>query len=211
MEEHVTFPAGDICLEGRLYRESNGNAAVITHPHPLMGGDMENGVVQVIADLYRQAGRTTLRFNFRGVGRSAGRFDEGRGEQDDLLAAIAYLHTCGYRNIDLAGYSFGAWIIARWSQRSPSHPHRILLVAPPVDFIEFDPLPIPGLQGVIVGERDAYADITHIKRLLPDWNSQAMLHTIAEADHFFTRCGKSLRETLAVSFHRSGAGDAEKA
>jgi uncharacterized protein len=198
MEEEVTLTTGDIRLKGRLSKGSS-NAAVITHPHPLMGGDMDNGVVKLMAETYQKAGWTTLRFNFRGTGQSSGRFDEGRGEQTDLQAAIAHLHSCGHRSIELAGYSFGAWIIACWAQRNPSLTLPILLVAPPVDFIEFDPGPIPGLHAMIVGDRDDFAGCAHIKRLLPGWNPQAVLHIIPEADHFFARRGKPLCDALAAT------------
>ena len=86
--------------------------AVISHPHPLMGGDMRNPVVEILAESLFAGGLSTLRFNFRGVGMSEGVFDEGRGEQEDVLAAVTYLERQGIREIVLAGYSFGAWVNA---------------------------------------------------------------------------------------------------
>jgi alpha/beta superfamily hydrolase len=82
--------------------------AVIAHPHPLFGGTMDNKVVQTLARAFVQCGWTTLRFNFRGVGQSAGAHDEGRGEAEDLLQVVAQLAPQG--PLCLAGFSFGAFV-----------------------------------------------------------------------------------------------------
>lgn len=82
--------------------------AVIAHPHPLFGGTMENKVVQTLARACVQSGYTSVRFNFRGVGASAGVYDEGRGELADLLAVIDQVAPAG--RLVLAGFSFGAFV-----------------------------------------------------------------------------------------------------
>lgn len=82
--------------------------AVVAHPHPLFGGTMDNKVVQTLARAHCQAGWRTLRFNFRGVGQSGGQFDDGRGEAQDLLQAIAQVAPDG--PLALAGFSFGAFV-----------------------------------------------------------------------------------------------------
>ena len=109
-EEKVLFHSGDTQLEGLLEGASANSGAVITHPHPLYGGDMHNHVVGIIRQVYHQKGFTTLRFNFRGTGSSQGRYDNGKGEQADLIAAVNFLRKRGIDRIDLAGYSFGSWI-----------------------------------------------------------------------------------------------------
>ena len=91
MEHRVTFRCRDLELEGLWAATSPTSAAIITHPHPLYGGDMGNAVVETISKAYRNKGWSTLRFNFRGVGNSEGHFDSGIGEQEDLAAAIAFL------------------------------------------------------------------------------------------------------------------------
>ncbi len=88
-------------------RQAKG-VAVIAHPHPLFGGSMDNKVVQTLARAFTQSGWTAVRFNFRGVGSSAGTHDEGRGELEDMLAVIATTAPVGA--ICLAGFSFGAFV-----------------------------------------------------------------------------------------------------
>lgn len=85
--------------------------AVIAHPHPVYGGTMDNKVVQTLARACVQCGWTALRFNFRGVGASAGSYDEGRGELDDMLAVIARF--AGQGPLVLAGFSFGSFVASR--------------------------------------------------------------------------------------------------
>jgi len=86
--------------------------AVIAHPHPLFGGTMHNKVVQTLARAYLQCGWRTVRFNFRGVGGSAGAYDEGRGETDDMLAVIGQTTSPGDA-LAIAGFSFGAYVAAQ--------------------------------------------------------------------------------------------------
>ncbi len=115
-ETRVTFPCGDLSLDGRLsIPEGEGSipGVVICHPHPLMGGMMDNNVVFAICDSLCDVSITTLRFNFRGVGRSHGVHDEGIGEQDDIAAALSFLSAqegVDTNRIGLCGYSFGAGV-----------------------------------------------------------------------------------------------------
>ena len=94
-------------------RGESDRGVVISHPHPLYGGEMRNQVVGLIQEVFAGKGWTTLRFNFRGVGRSQGEYDEGVGEQEDVRAAVRYLKELGVEEIFLAGYSFGAWVNAQ--------------------------------------------------------------------------------------------------
>jgi alpha/beta superfamily hydrolase len=95
--------------------------AVIAHPHPLFGGTLHNKVVQTLARAYAQCGWRAVRFNFRGVGGSAGTHDEGRGEADDMLA-VAVQTTAPGAALALAGFSFGAYVAAQVIARL--HPGR---------------------------------------------------------------------------------------
>jgi hypothetical protein len=103
----ITGAAGAIEVARDVAPEARG-MAVIAHPHPLFGGTMDNKVVQTLARAFVQCGWTTLRFNFRGVGQSAGAHDEGRGEAEDLLQVVAQLAPQG--PLCLAGFSFGAFV-----------------------------------------------------------------------------------------------------
>ena len=89
--------------------------AVISHPHPLFGGTMDNKVVQTLARAFVQCGWRAVRYNFRGVGRSAGQYDDGRGEVDDLLAVVSQQAPQGA--LALAGFSFGAFVTAQAAAR----------------------------------------------------------------------------------------------
>ena len=105
-----TLSAGD-AVTGR-------GVAVIAHPHPLFGGTMDNKVVQTLARAFVQSGWVTLRFNFRGVGASAGKHDEGRGETEDYLAVVAHgLALSGTSSLALAGFSFGAFVTTHAAAR----------------------------------------------------------------------------------------------
>ncbi len=109
--QHLMLQGGGGAIQAALDLPVNvpvRGTAVIAHPHPLFGGTMDNKVVQTVARAHVQAGWRTLRFNFRGVGQSAGSFDEGRGEADDLLQIIQ--QTAPEGPLALAGFSFGAFV-----------------------------------------------------------------------------------------------------
>lgn len=184
-EEKVWFYSGRVRLEGLLDGSSADRGVVLCHPHPLYGGDMHNKVVQALAEAYRERNYCTLRFNFRSVGNSEGAFDEGRGEQEDIRAALQFLSELGMKHIDLAGYSFGAWVIAMALENLPLA-DRVIMVSPPVSFIDFGFLGYnEKIQMVIVGVRDEIADFKAVKKMLPHWNPEAGFHTIEGADHFY--------------------------
>ena len=113
-ETEVLFPCGELQLEGRIgFPEGNGPfpAVIICHPHPLYGGDMDNNVVTRLYEEMVGASFISFRFNFRGVGRSQGTHSEGKGEPEDVAAAILYideLPEVDSGRIGLAGYSAGA-------------------------------------------------------------------------------------------------------
>jgi alpha/beta superfamily hydrolase len=195
-ERSVSIRGDPTELEG-LYHEAPGNwGTVVTHPHPLYGGDMYNPVVETITLAYQQAGYSTLRFNFRGVGGSTGRHDGGRGEQDDVKAALDYLTHNGKQVVALAGYSFGAWINALTMAETAAVPS-LIMVAPPVALLDFGPVStLPTLRLIITGEHDAFAPPATLATLLPRWNPQARLEAIAGADHFYAGHTEALTSKL---------------
>ena len=112
----------EIALDPPAAGAASKGVAVIAHPHPLFGGTLDNKVVQTLARAFTQSGWTAVRFNFRGVGGTAGVHDEGRGELDDLLAVVASSAPQG--PICLAGFSFGAFVTTHAFERL--NPTRII-------------------------------------------------------------------------------------
>ncbi len=196
MEKKVFLKSEDLELEGLLDKADNNKGVVITHPHPLYGGDMHNCVVESIKKVYSAKGYTTLRFNFRGVGKSQGNYADDKGGQEDLRSALAFIASLGISQVELAGYSYGAWINSLVSCKD-SAIKKILLVSPPVAFIDFSPVTsIPGLKLVVTGSLDGYAPPDLVKKVLPLWNTKAMLEIIDGADHFYGGCVKRLESVL---------------
>jgi len=185
-EEKITFPSGALSLEGLLSRGESDQGVVISHPHPLYGGEMRNQVVGIIQEVLAGKGWTTLRFNFRGVGRSQGEYGEGVGEQEDLRAAVRYLKDLGIKEIYLAGYSFGAWVNA---QAALDHPDVAgsILVAPPQAMMDFSFLKDDSkTRLVIAGERDDYGPVEEIMKIVGKMNPSPPVIVISGADHFFS-------------------------
>lgn len=184
-EEKIHFRSGDWQIQGLYHGGTSTKGVVITHPHPLYGGDMFNPVVEAIAAAYRQSGYATLRFNFRGTGKSSGDFDEGIGEQTDVAGAVDFLKGEGLKMIHLSGYSFGAWVNAMALQGALSV-QALTMVAPPVAFIDFkDGNYLPMLAAVVAGSRDEIAPPDLILPLMDQWNPDARIEIIDGADHFF--------------------------
>jgi hypothetical protein len=198
MEEKIRFLSDGYEIEGRLEKSSLQKGVVITHPHPLYGGDMHNNVVAAIARVYRQRGYATMRFNFRGVGHSQGSYGDGVGEQEDVRAAVSYLAHLGIGQIDLAGYSFGAWVNALSIINEPQLANMIM-VSPPVAFIDFGSISNLGSLGLIVtGSRDDIAPPDLIKKSYGAWNAAAQFEVINGADHFYTGYLDKLAAILAA-------------
>jgi len=183
-EERIFIQSGGIRLEGRFHSGNpSRGGAVIAHPHPQMGGSMDNNVVEAICGAFQTFGFATLRFNFRGVGLSEGRYDGGRGEQDDIRAAVDDLTDRAISPIILAGYSFGAWVIARLYAREPL-PHEVVFVSPPIDILDTEFQPLSGvLKRVVCGGRDSFCDPSTLQRRLDEIGCP--LDIAADADHFF--------------------------
>ncbi|MFH0725489.1 MAG: alpha/beta hydrolase [Pseudomonadota bacterium] len=196
MTSRVSFSAGGVALEGMLNLKGMDRAAVVAHPHPLYGGNMFNPVVEAIAESYERKGFSTLRFNFRGVGGSEGSYDDGRGEVADVLAAVSFLTERGIERIDLAGYSFGTWVISKVPM-DPSWTGQIVMISPPVAFMDMpSSLRLPNLYLVVTGEMDDIAPPDRVRKRLTDWNGIARMEIITGADHFYGRGFGKLREIL---------------
>ncbi|UCF85394.1 MAG: alpha/beta hydrolase [Desulfobacteraceae bacterium] len=184
-EERIFIQAGEVRIEGLLDNAPGEKAVIVTHPHPLYGGEMNNNVVEAVLQAYREKGYTTLRFNFRGVGQSGGSFDEGIGEQEDVRAALSHLSELGKSSIDLAGYSFGAWVNAL-GLKGFDDAKRVIMVSPPVNFIDFSFLDYNAkIQLVIAGSKDDIGPPGMIEPMLATWNPEVGYKIIQGADHFY--------------------------
>ena len=184
-EKKIILNADSIKIEGLFNERPGKKAVVVTHPHPLYGGDMYNNVVESVAHAYVKNGYSTIRFNFRGVGASEGQYDEGVGEQEDVKSALNYLKSIGKGHVHLAGYSFGAWVNARILDNN-KEPICVVMISPPVNFIDFSFLKYdPRIRLVIAGSKDEIAPPRFIIKMIDDWNPEAALYEIPDADHFY--------------------------
>ena len=199
LEEKMTIPSDGYQLEGLWHSGTGARGVIITHPHSLYGGTMHNPVVEVIQGAYRQNGYATLRFNFRGVGGSQGEYDNGNGERNDVRAAIAAVQARGVSEVALAGYSFGAWVNARLIAMDPIAIASMLMISPPVGFIEFgDVGTLNSLKLVVTGSRDDIAPEEQIRVILSNWNPNAHLEIIDGCDHFYVGYLDKLKSILTT-------------
>lgn len=191
-EEKVFFPSGGIQLEGLLSIQeafSVKGGIVLCHPHPQYGGDMHNRIITVALGTAQEEGFATLRFNFRGVGKSGGAYSEGIGEMDDVAAAIEFIHS-KQKNPDLPilllGYSFGALTgvpVAIKDKRVKG----VVAVSPPLEMHDFNSL--KGYKKnklIIVGDRDEWCPILRLKDWYERLDEPKSLAIIEGGDHFYS-------------------------
>ena len=172
-----------------LYRELQdpAGAAVICHPHPSGGGTLHNKVVFRAARGLENANVATLRFNFRGVGASGGKFEEGEGEQQDVLAAIDWIRRKHPgKKLIAGGFSFGAWVATRAACEVPDI-DGLFLIGTPVNKYDFGYLhscqkPMLFLHGT----QDEYGDVAKLDKLVESVGSAESV-VVTGADHFFTK------------------------
>ncbi len=176
--EFVAGPAGRIEVAIDEPAAAPKGIALVAHPHPLYGGTLDNKVVQTLARAFAELGYRSVRPNFRGVGESEGRYDEGRGEVDDLEAVLPQP---GPGKVVLAGFSFGAAMQAKLAQRLK--PERMVLVGIAVSHFEVPPVPQDTL--LIHGELD---DTVPLPQVLAWARPQDLpVIVVPAADHFFHR------------------------
>ncbi len=203
ISRHVVFPCGEIQLEGvLLLPETKGHfpAVIACHPHPLYGGDMENGVLLAVCAALGEKSIASLRFNFRGVGNSGGSYDEGRGEQDDVTAALDYLPTLKEidgRKIGLAGYSFGGMVADAVAMKD-SRVKQLALISPAITGSAWSRLKdynLPKL--VIIGEEDTTIVFRPFQKYFGDIRQYRV---IAGADHFWSGYEEQISNKIACFF-----------
>ena len=162
--------------------------AIICHPLPTEGGSMHNKVVTMTARALRESGIATLRFNFRGVGHSAGAFDDGQGELDDLRAVAAWTRAAHPdKALWLAGFSFGAWVSLRAAVELGAA--ALVSIAPPVGRSwSFDDITIPTIPWLLIqGEADEIVDAGAVFDWVATLPTPPRLVKMPDTSHFFHR------------------------
>jgi alpha/beta superfamily hydrolase len=189
--ERLTLTGGAGAIEalrdapGLEAGRSPRGVAIIAHPHPLFGGTMDNKVVQTLARAFVQCGYTAVRFNFRGVGASAGTHDAGRGEFEDMLAVVRQVAPEG--PIALAGFSFGAFVTSHalatlWGE---GRVDKVALIGTAASRFEVVPVPAEahGRTLVVHGEADDTVPLASVM----DWARPQILPVtvVPGGGHFF--------------------------
>ncbi len=221
METPVRIAVADFTLDGRLALPVHAGAdvasttptagAVVCHPHPQYGGSMENDLVVTLTRALGAAGLATLRFDFRGVGASGGRYDDGRGEVADVRAASALLRErLGVPRVTLVGYSFGSVMALRAGTDDADHTTTIVAIAPPVRMIALDFLAgsrVP--TAFVTGDRDQFCPVAALASARERFAPTSTLALVPGADHFFGAHLDSLAarvvELVAQTAANSGA------
>ena len=194
----ITGPAGR--LEGR-YKHAKipgSPIALILHPNPQRGGTMNNKISYALFQTFADRGFSTLRFNFRGVGRSQGEFSHGEGELSDAASALDWLQSVnpGASSVWVAGFSFGAWIGMQLLMRRPEIDGYVS-IAPPANIYDFNFLaPCPNEGLIVQGDTDQVVAIESVNKLVDKLRDQrgpngVDYKVIPGAGHFFNNPGET--------------------
>lgn len=189
----IIIPGAEGRIEGR-YHHSEQKAApivLILHPHPLYGGTMNNKIVYRLFHIFVQNGFSALRFNFRGVGRSQGKYDNGVGELTDAATALDWLqqHNPDAPTCWIGGFSFGAWIALQLLMRRPEI-EGFVAVSPPANLYDFSFLsPCPAAGLITQGDKDDVVSEEAVNKLATRLSSQhgtqVEYRVIPGADHYY--------------------------
>ena len=200
----INGPEGRI--EARYYhaRVPAAPMAIVLHPHPQHGGTMNNKVVYALFRAFTRRGFSTLRFNFRGVGRSQGSFSRGEGELSDAASALDWLQTYNPNAAAcwIGGFSFGAWIGMQLLMRRPEI-DSFISVAPPASMYDFTFLaPCPSSGLIVHGDADEIVAPESVQKLVNKLSHQRDIkidyQIVPEANHFFTDQMPALEAVIAT-------------
>lgn len=214
----ITGSAGR--LEGR-YKHSKVQGApiaLILHPNPQRGGTMNNKIAYSLFQSFTDQGFSTLRFNFRGVGRSQGEFSHGEGELSDAASALDWLQSINPNasGVWVGGFSFGAWIGMQLLMRRPEI-HGYVSISPPANIYDFNFLaPCPNEGLIVQGDNDRVVNIESVNKLveklkLQRGQSGVDYHVIKGAGHFFNNEGESEQMAACVSSYLRRVTTVQKA
>jgi alpha/beta superfamily hydrolase len=196
VEEQVSIVGTGVILEVVLVSGPAPGGVVITHPHPLFGGSMANNVVWTATRAFGARGMATLRFNFRGVGRSTGTYGGGTEETADVAAALAFLKSRTSEPYYVVGYSFGAFVAGR-AVLDGLDADGAIFISPPIAFMDLSFLPqVPGLKLITVGDRDALCPLESLEALMAASRTKPAIEVIQGTDHFWGGAGEQLFQTL---------------
>ncbi len=202
----VSFISKGLTFEGIIALpdgEGPFPGVVMCHPHPLMGGNMDNNVVVAVTFGLADAGIASLRFNFRGVGNSQGEHAKGEKEHEEALTAMDFLGALpdvDDDRIGLGGYSFSTRVICAHKQLYKK-PKAIALVAPSIEAITGSPLQkakTPRL--IITGDRDRLVAAENVDEQLAKFNPPADYHVVEGADHFWVGHEREMADAVVQFF-----------
>lgn len=217
-QERVAFYADSVeqlRLEGILELPDGPGphpACILCHPHPIGGGSMHVPLLQVLSRTLAGRGWACLRFNFRGVGNSAGESSGGLRETEDVEGAFLFLE--GREDVDsgdlsVAGWSFGSWVGLRWAVKS-GRCRRIALISPPMIgfdffyFLEDEGVILPPRVLVVAGSRDQFSDAERLRELAERLGGR--LHLLEGADHFLFGREGDVAEAIAADWEGDPGG-----
>jgi len=200
----VMFAGPDGRLEGRYHHSKDRGApvALVLHPHPLHGGTMNNRITYAMYQTFQKLGCSVMRFNFRGVGRSQGRYDGGIGEIGDAAAALDWMQAVNPNSggLWIAGYSFGAFVGMQLLMRRPEISGWVS-VAPPANHYDFGflaPCPCGGLM--LHGDADELVPEPAVRKLVDKLNTQKGVHVdyrvLTGADHVFASHAEQIADAV---------------
>ncbi len=199
----IQGPAGALEAIVEDAATAGSSYAIVCHPHPLLGGTMDNKVVTTVARALHETGIPTVRFNFRGVGASAGTFDQGVGETADADAVAAWgAERWPDRTLVIAGFSFGAYVALRLAQqRVPRH---LITVAPAIQRFDASGLAVPRAPWLVVqGDADDVVDPAAVIDWVNGLDPKPRLVVLPGVGHFFHGRLRELQDAV-VDAIRSG-------
>ena len=207
----IIIPGPEGRLEARYQKGKDQRSPIclVLHPHPRQGGTMNNKIVYNIYHAFKNIGFATLRFNFRGVGKSQGSYDNGVGELTDAAAALDWLQNENptAQNTWIAGFSFGSWLALQLLMRRPEIAG-FVAVSPPANLYDFSflaPCPASGL--IIQGTDDKIVEAEQVSGLADKLNKQKNLKVVYKkligADHFFKNELDDIQDVITKYLRKS--------
>jgi alpha/beta superfamily hydrolase len=198
--ELIAGPAGALEILCEHPDAEPSAVAVICHPHPLHGGSLSNKIVHQLARTFGELGALSLRFNFRGVGRSEGVYDGGRGELDDLLAVVSWAdERWPALPLWLGGFSFGGIIAVRGAQLL--QPQRLVTVAPAVNYFSPQAVALAATDWLVIqGDADDVVPAVEVRHWLERADPRPSLAILEGAGHFLHGRLNELRQVIVDAY-----------